>query len=118
MLLHYRIKGVIGAGGMGTVFEAEDMRLGRQVAIKLLHPDDSQDPESRERFLREARALAQIDHPNLCTVHAIEETPTGTLLLVMTLYRGQSLAAGWARSGSSRSRGRRRRGFMRLTWRE
>ncbi len=92
MLLHYRIKGVIGAGGMGTVFEAEDMRLGRQVAIKLLHPDDSQDPESRERFLREARALAQIDHPNLCTVHAIEETPTGTLLLVMTLYRGQSLA--------------------------
>ncbi len=92
MLLHYRVKGVIGAGGMGTVFEAEDTRLGRTVAIKLLHPGDSQDPESRERFLREARAAASIDHPNLCTVHAIEETPTGTLLLVMTLYRGQSLA--------------------------
>ncbi len=92
MLLHYRVKGVIGAGGMGTVFEAEDTRLGRAVAIKLLHPDDSQDPESRERFLREARAAAALDHPNLCTVHAIEETPTGTMLLVMTLYRGQSLA--------------------------
>jgi len=92
MLLHYRVKGVIGAGGMGTVFEAEDTRLGRQVAIKLLNPSDSHDPESRERFLREARAAASIDHPNLCTVHAIEETPSGTLLLVMTLYRGQSLA--------------------------
>ena len=92
MLLHYRVKGVIGAGGMGTVFEAEDTRLGRTVAIKLLHPDDSNDPESRERFLREARAAAAIDHPNLCTVHAIEETASGTLLLVMTLYRGQSLA--------------------------
>ncbi len=92
MLLHYRVKGVLGAGGMGTVFEAEDTRLGRAVAIKLLHPADSQDPESRARFLREARAAAAIDHPNLCTVHAIEETPTGTLLLVMTLYRGQSLA--------------------------
>ncbi len=92
MLLHYRVKGVIGAGGMGTVFEAEDTRLGRAVAIKLLHPGDTNDPESRERFLREARAAASIDHPNLCTVHAIEETPTGTLLLVMTLYRGQSLA--------------------------
>lgn len=92
MLLHYRVRGVIGAGGMGTVFEAEDTRLGRQVAIKLLHPGDSADPESRERFLREARAAAALDHPNLCTVHAIEETPTGTLLLVMTLYRGQSLA--------------------------
>ena len=91
MLLHYRVKGVIGAGGMGTVFEAEDTRLGRAVAIKLLHPGDTHDPESRERFLREARAAAAIDHPNLCTVHAIEETPTGTLLLVMTLYRGQSL---------------------------
>ncbi len=92
MLLHYRVKGVIGAGGMGTVFEAEDTRLGRQVAIKLLNPSDSHDPESRERFLREARAAASIDHLNLCTVHAIEETPSGTLLLVMTLYRGQSLA--------------------------
>lgn len=92
MLLHYRVKGMIGSGGMGTVFEAEDTRLGRAVAIKLLHPGDSQDPESRERFLREARAAAAIDHPNLCTVHAIEETPSGTLLLVMALYRGQSLA--------------------------
>ena len=92
MLLHYRVKGVLGAGGMGTVFEAEDTRLGRAVALKLLHPGDTNDPESRERFLREARAAASIDHPNLCTVHAIEETPTGTLLLVMTLYRGQSLA--------------------------
>jgi len=90
-LLHYRIVRVLGTGGMGTVYEAEDTRLGRPVAIKLLHAADANEPEARERFLREARAVAALDHRNLSTVHAIEETPDGTLALVMGLYRGQTL---------------------------
>jgi serine/threonine protein kinase len=90
-LLHYRIVRLLGAGGMGAVYEAEDTRLGRPVAVKLLHPGDVDDPDARERFLREARAVAAIEHRNLSTVHAIEETADGTLLLVMALYRGQTL---------------------------
>jgi serine/threonine protein kinase/tetratricopeptide (TPR) repeat protein len=90
-ILHYRIVRVLGTGGMGTVYEAEDTRLGRPVAIKLLHAADANEPEARERFLREARAVAALDHRNLSTVHAIEETPDGTLALVMGLYRGQTL---------------------------
>jgi serine/threonine protein kinase/tetratricopeptide (TPR) repeat protein len=91
-LLHYRIVRKLGAGGMGTVYEAEDTRLGRSVAIKVLHDAQADDLEARERFLREARAVAAIEHRNLSNVHAIEETPDGMLLLVMTLYRGRTLA--------------------------
>ena len=91
-LLHYRIVRKLGSGGMGTVYEAEDTRLGRSVAIKVLHDAEANDREARERFLREARAVAAIEHRNLSNVHAIEETADGTLLLVMTLYRGQTIA--------------------------
>jgi serine/threonine-protein kinase len=91
-ILHYRIMRLLGAGGMGTVYEAEDTRLGRPVAIKLLHDAEANDPDSRQRFLREARSVAAIDHRNLASVYAIEETPEGTLLLVMPLYRGQTLS--------------------------
>ncbi|HEY4051151.1 MAG TPA: protein kinase [Acidobacteriaceae bacterium] len=91
-LLHYRLIRKIGEGGMGIVFEAEDIRLGRSVAIKLLQPSTSEDPDARVRFLREARAASALDHPNLCTIYTIEEAPDGSLLLVMALYRGQNLA--------------------------
>ncbi|MGI8772224.1 MAG: protein kinase domain-containing protein [Acidobacteriaceae bacterium] len=91
-LLHYRLVRHLGSGGMGVVYEAEDTRLGRTVAVKLLHANISNDDEARQRFMREARAASAIDHPNLCTIHAIEETPSGALLLVMTLYRGRTLA--------------------------
>src|SRR5665213_3229371 len=91
-LLHYRLLRKIGEGGMGVVYEAEDQRLSRTVAVKLLQSSISSDKAARERFLREARAASAIDHPNLCTIHAVEETPDGSLLLVMALYRGQTLA--------------------------
>ena len=91
-LLHYRLIRQIGEGGMGVVFEAQDERLGRTVAIKRLHGALSEAPGLRERFLREARAASAMDHPNLCTVHAVEEAPDGSLLLVMAFYRGQTLA--------------------------
>jgi serine/threonine protein kinase/tetratricopeptide (TPR) repeat protein len=91
-VLHYRIARKIGEGGMGVVFEAEDERLNRKVAIKVLQPSISQDVDARERFLREARAASAIDHPNLCTIYAVEEAADGSLLLVMAYYQGKTLA--------------------------
>lgn len=91
-LLHYRLIRKIGEGGMGVVFEAEDTRLGRTVAIKLLQPSISGNSEVRQRFLREARAASALDHPNLCTIYTVEELPDGALLMVMACYRGQTVA--------------------------
>ena len=91
-LLQYRLVRKIGEGGMGVVFEAEDIRLQRTVAIKVLQPSISEDVEMRERFLREARAASAIDHPNLCTIYTVETAPDGSLLLVMAYYRGQTLS--------------------------
>ncbi len=99
-ILHYRIVRKLGAGGMGIVFEAEDLRLGRTVAIKVLQRQISENAEMRARFLREARAASALDHPNLCTIYTAEETPEGALLLVMACYRGQTLAERLARSGA------------------
>ena len=91
-LLHYRLIQKIGEGGMGVVYEAEDTRLGRTVALKLLQPSVSGNSEVRQRFLREARAASALDHPNLCTIFTAEELPDGALLLVMARYRGQTVA--------------------------
>ncbi|MHB1938062.1 MAG: protein kinase domain-containing protein [Acidobacteriaceae bacterium] len=91
-LLQYRLVRKLGEGGMGVVFEAEDIRLQRKVAIKVLQPAISEDREMRERFLREARAASAIDHPNLCTIYTVETAPDGSLLLVMAYYRGQTLS--------------------------
>jgi len=91
-ILHYRVIQKIGEGGMGVVFKAEDIRLKRTVAVKLLQPSFAEDPKARERFLREARAASTIDHPNLCTIYTVEESPDGSLLLVMAYYQGESLA--------------------------
>ena len=91
-LLQYRLVRKLGEGGMGVVFEAQDIRLERTVAIKVLQPSISEDVEMRERFLREARAASAIDHPNLCTIYTVETAPDGSLLLVMAYYRGQTLA--------------------------
>ena len=99
-LLHYRLIRKIGEGGMGVVFEAEDTRLGRTVAIKLLQPAISENPEVRLRFLREARAASALDHPNLCTIYTVEEIPDGSLLLVMACYRGQTVAELLQKSGT------------------
>ena len=99
-LLHYRLIRKIGEGGMGVVFEAEDTRLGRTVAIKLLQPAISETPEVRLRFLREARAASALDHPNLCTIYTVEEMPDGSLLMVMACYRGQTVAELLHKSGT------------------
>jgi serine/threonine-protein kinase len=86
----YRLLREIGGGGMGTVYEAEDTRLGRRVAVKLLPPEYSRDRRAKERFLREARAAAAVDHPNLCTVHDVGESD-GRLYIVLSFYEGETL---------------------------
>jgi tetratricopeptide (TPR) repeat protein len=86
----YRLLREIGGGGMGTVYEAEDTQLGRRVAVKLLPPEYSRDRRAKERFLREARAAAAVDHPNLCTVHDAGESE-GRLYIVLSFYEGETL---------------------------
>jgi Tol biopolymer transport system component/serine/threonine protein kinase len=87
----YRVLGRLGQGGMGTVFRAEDTRLGRTVAFKLLPPALMANRRAKERFFLEARAASALDHPNICTIHEIEETPEGQLCLVMACYDGETL---------------------------
>ena len=78
-LSHYRIIGQIGRGAMGDVFKAEDTRLQRLVAVKVITQRLAGDEGSRRRFVQEARASSALDHQNICTVHDIGETPDGRL---------------------------------------
>ncbi len=87
----YRVIREIGRGGMGVVYEAEDLRLKRTVALKFLPPGLTADPEARERFVHEARTASGLDHPNICTIHEIDETEAGGMYLAMACYRGESL---------------------------
>jgi Flp pilus assembly protein TadD len=92
----YRLVREIGSGGMGVVYEAEDTRLRRRVAIKLLPPEHSRDRAAKDRFLREARAASALDDPHICTVHDVGEHD-GRLYIVMTYYEGETLKERLAR---------------------
>jgi TolB-like protein/tRNA A-37 threonylcarbamoyl transferase component Bud32 len=88
---HYRIVDRLGAGAMGEVYLAEDVRLGRKVALKLLPPHLTRDEAAKTRLIHEARAASLLDHPHICTVYDIEELPTGELLLAMAYCDGETL---------------------------
>ncbi len=97
----YTITAELGHGGMGVVYTAQDPRLDRQVAIKVLPPDLIRDDTAKQRFLQEAKAASALDHPNICTIFEINETEDGQLYLAMAYY-----AARRSRSGSSGGRWR------------
>ena len=97
---HFVISEPLGAGGMGEVYRAQDTRLGRDVAIKVLPEAVATDPERLARFEREAKVLASLNHPNIATLYGLEnvdsgtetETETGTFFLAMELIEGDDLS--------------------------
>ncbi len=89
-LSHYRVLEMIGAGGMGVVYKAEDLKLRRRVALKVLPPDRMGSEEHRARFLREARAAAAVTHPHIATIHEVGEEGA-VLFIAMELIEGQTL---------------------------
>ena len=86
----YRLERLVGRGGMGVVYEADDTRLGRKVALKILRPEVVQDPERRARFEREAKALAALKHPGIVTIHSFETIGEDTFF-TMELVSGRTL---------------------------
>src|SRR5213595_1820296 len=87
----HEIVAALGAGGMGEVYRARDTRLGRDVAIKVLPEALTNSATARERFQREARAVAALQHPNICTIFDVGETTGGQAFLVMELLQGETL---------------------------
>src|SRR5262249_49613297 len=89
----YRVESWLARGGMGTVYRARDERLDRIAALKFLPPNRVSDAAARDRLLREARAASALDHPNICTIFGVEQTPAGEPFIAMALYDGETIAA-------------------------
>jgi len=99
LLLHYRIINKVGEGGMGQVYRAEDTKLGRNVALKLLTPDATRDQTAKRRLLAEAQSASVLNHPNIVTIHAIEEVD-GIDFIVMEFVEGETLTTHLTNNGA------------------
>jgi len=90
-IFHYEVTGLLGAGGMGVLYKAEDIELGRTVALKFLPPQWNLDAAFKKRFRQEARAVAALDHPNVCVIYEVGETDEGQLFIAMAYYEGETV---------------------------